>query len=469
MINSILTNEASIILRNNIATSGKRITTSLERMSSGLKINSAMDGAADSIILSKTANQLLGLETVRNNTLMASNFLNTASSTLENMQEKVNRIRDIALQSLNGIYGVEEKRAMQEEINQLIEEVNREKNTATYNKIDIFEPVIVEKPYLCEVEYIENAKGGYIDTGIAGNENIRIECDLQFVGSQTAYNFNGARLETAGSKNALTLVSYSSSAKVGFFVNGASIPAINYDNNRHQYAFGDGEGIIDGVSYGDTSTSEFSTTYNMTLFGCNGAGQVVPVRQKLYSTKIYESGELIRDYVPVLDKNGVACLFDKVNEEFLYNKNGLEFDAGSEVIKPVPTSRKFQFQIGAEAGKDSVLDVEIGIDFGLLQGDVLTIENARDLLSAADKFNQNIFKERSSIASALNRLDSICQLQENQIVTLNSKKSIIADCDIAKESMSLVQENIRMQFTTSLFSQAELINSNVALKLLNIT
>ena len=469
MINSILNNQASLILRNNFTSSNKKMSVSLQRMSSGLKINCAKDNAADSTILTKTAVKLSGIEVANNNSQQAGNFLNTASSTLDNMSQKANRIRELALQSLNETYGIQEKQAMQDEVNELIAEINREKSSAVYSNMKIFEPVIVEKPYLHEVEYVENAYGGYIDTGIMGNENIRIECDLEFVGSQTAYNFNGARQEVSGSKGALTLVSYSSSGKVGFFVNGMSIPAINYDNNRHSYAFGNGEAIVDGVSYGDTSTTEFSTNHNIALFGCNGAGQTVPVRQKLYSTKIYDDGKLIKDYIPVVDNNGVACLYDKVGKEFLYNSNGAGFEAGDEKIEPVPTSKEFSFHIGADAGIDNTLDVEINIDFGILQGNVLNLENASKLLRAVDEFNENIYKEQSKIASNINRLESICQLQENEIESLNMRKSIIGDCDIASESMNFVQEEIRTQFTSSLFSQANSINGNLALRLLNVT
>ena len=49
---------------------------------------------------------------------------------------------------------------------------------------------------------------------------------------------------------------------------------------------------------------------------------------KLFSCQIYDNGTLIRDYLPCLDKDGVACLYDKVSETYFYNQGTGEFIAG---------------------------------------------------------------------------------------------------------------------------------------------
>ncbi|MBQ7287930.1 MAG: flagellin, partial [Candidatus Gastranaerophilales bacterium] len=70
--------------------------------------------------------------------------------------------------------------------------------------------------------------------------------------------------------------------------------------------------------------------------------------------------------------------------------------------------------------------------------------------------------------SCLNRIESIMTLQDNNIINLNSKKSLIKDADIAEESTNLTQTQILQQITSSLFTQANQINGNLALRLLGV-
>ena len=74
----------------------------------------------------------------------------------------------------------------------------------------------------------------------------------------------------------------------------------------------------------------------------------------------------------------------------------------------------------------------------------------------------------TQIGSALNRLEAARNLQNNDIVNLNSSKSTITDTDIASESAKLAHNQILQQVSASLFSQANGINGNLALRLLAI-
>ena len=89
LINSILTNTVALTIRNNLNSSNSKMSCTLERLSSGLKINQIKDDTANSIIASKTDLQLSGLNIASKNAQHGTSMLNIADSALENMTNNV--------------------------------------------------------------------------------------------------------------------------------------------------------------------------------------------------------------------------------------------------------------------------------------------------------------------------------------------------------------------------------------------
>ena len=75
---------------------------------------------------------------------------------------------------------------------------------------------------------------------------------------------------------------------------------------------------------------------------------------------------------------------------------------------------------------------------------------------------------RAQVGSAMNRMESIIDLQNNDILNLSETNSLIKDADIAKESANLVHNQILQQMSTSVFTQSHQITGNLALKLLGV-
>ena len=92
MNNSILTNTTALYVNRNLSNAQKSISASLERMSSGFKINSAKDNAANCIISRKMENRLSGLDVAMKNLQHANSLLEVADSALDNMMKKLNKI-----------------------------------------------------------------------------------------------------------------------------------------------------------------------------------------------------------------------------------------------------------------------------------------------------------------------------------------------------------------------------------------
>ena len=134
----INTNVDALKIQNLLSSSTSNLSTSMQRMSSGLKILSAKDDAAGTVISAKMAVQLSGNQIAQKNVQNANALLSTAEGNLDVIQDNISRIRDLTLQAKNGTYSEEEIKAMQDEVEQRIAEINRINNSAEYSSLRLF-------------------------------------------------------------------------------------------------------------------------------------------------------------------------------------------------------------------------------------------------------------------------------------------------------------------------------------------
>ena len=134
----INTNVDSLKIQSLLSTSTSNLSNSMQRMSSGLKILSAKDDAAGTVISAKMNVQLNGNKTAQNNVQNANALLSTAEGNLDVIQDNISRIRDLTLQAKNGTYSEEEIQAMQDEVAERIAEINRIDSSAEYSSLKLF-------------------------------------------------------------------------------------------------------------------------------------------------------------------------------------------------------------------------------------------------------------------------------------------------------------------------------------------
>lgn len=483
MQNSILTNMASLAIRRNLYSSQNSISSSLERMASGVKLNRAKDNAADYCITSKLNYQLSGMDIATSNLSHGNNLLNIADGVLENMIEQTTKIRGLCLQAKNGTLGKEELNAIQEEINQLVNELERQRQTTKYNGAKIFETqelkeITVEKPYEKRVAYIESTGSQYIDTGYVPDENTEIVANVAFMEKTTALQQFGCITNENNKYSRWHFGAYQNNLTAFKTTQGSSGDVIKaYDNEFHEYYLSNNAAGIDG------STSVVSSTKNsnvsFTLFARNGyvnnngsPSVGYHAKSRVQDFKIYQDGELVHSYIPVVDHNGKAALYDEITKKMLYNQGSGEFLTGDEVEDVTETYTALVdkeptiLQIGNEAGDDNTLKVSLGFDFGNLDFDVSNSVKTNFAIRRADELIDALTSRRSNAGSALNRLESIRQLQETNKINLNQTKSVLADADIAQEAAKSTKEQILKEISTSLFAQAGQITNNLALRLL---
>lgn len=184
------------------------------------------------------------------------------------------------------------------------------------------------EPEINYIEFIKSTGTQYIDTGFKPNNNTRAV--IVFEPDESIKNgwYFGARTSTSSSDR-FCLLSDDSGKKIrsDFGSNNTNTNVspsgkMTVDKNKNVTT-------INGDQVFTSSNATFSTNYNLYLFAGNSGGEVFsPIPIYLYSFELYDNDVLVRDYAPVLDPEGVACLYDKVSEEYVYNSGSGSFTAG---------------------------------------------------------------------------------------------------------------------------------------------
>ena len=133
----INTNVASLMVQRNLNNSQADAATAMNRLSSGLRINSAKDDAAGLSIATRFTSQINGMNQAIRNAGDAVSLTATAESALGEISNNLQRIRELAVQSSNGTYNEDDRKAMQTEVKALLNEIDRVAEDTKFNGTQI--------------------------------------------------------------------------------------------------------------------------------------------------------------------------------------------------------------------------------------------------------------------------------------------------------------------------------------------
>lgn len=174
------------------------------------------------------------------------------------------------------------------------------------------------------IEYVECTGAQYIDTGFKPNQNTRVVIDFEststnrhIFGSRTSFRSKGFLIYWASNSDYCVQIADTT-------YNGGTFTT----TGRHVIDMSASEFKLDDVSKATYSVGTFQTEYNLYLASCPNSEQSENMTGKIYSAKVYDNGVLIRNYTPMIDKNGVACLYDSINNNYNYSPGGSNFGAG---------------------------------------------------------------------------------------------------------------------------------------------
>ena len=133
------TNMKSLIAQRNLFNAGETLNTSMNRLSSGLRINTAADDAAGTALSEKITTQVNASDIAKRNIQTGMNLIQTAEADLTVMQENLQRMRDLAVQSANGVYSTAERQTLDAEFKNRAEEINRIASSSSFSDIKLLD------------------------------------------------------------------------------------------------------------------------------------------------------------------------------------------------------------------------------------------------------------------------------------------------------------------------------------------
>ncbi|WP_110651124.1 FliC/FljB family flagellin [Salinicola peritrichatus] len=133
----INTNITALIGQQNLNKSQSQLSTAMERLSSGLRINSAADDAAGQAIANRMSSQITGLSQAQRNANDGISVAQTAEGALDQVNDNLQRIRELTVQAANGTNSQEDLNSIQDEINQRLDEIDRISKETSFNGVDV--------------------------------------------------------------------------------------------------------------------------------------------------------------------------------------------------------------------------------------------------------------------------------------------------------------------------------------------
>ena len=194
------------------------------------------------------------------------------------------------------------------------------------------------------VEYIESSGTQYIDTGVPPKPTTKLEFDANIVSGDTNVWLGVWGSRTTATSDYFCLYAQTSSPHylspnyAGFDPGTSGNTSINF-NQRYVLTQDKGQFYIDGVKATALSTTNtlVAGVQHIYLFTNNNLGSPQMRGQdiKLYGCKIYDNDTLVKNFIPVIDQDNVACLYELVEGKLYHNQGTGNFTAGSATGEPV--------------------------------------------------------------------------------------------------------------------------------------
>lgn len=439
-------NISALVANTQLGRTESALDKAIERLSSGLRINHAEDDAAGMAISKKMHTQIKALEQSNRNASDGISVVQTAESALAEIEDMLQRMRELAVQAADDTYSIEDKAALQSEINQLVEEIDRVTADTEYNTMPLLDGTLSRRAYanVNDVYMIDMS-----ETIVSGNYTFSVDTEatrasltaMEFTGTVTAeqsgsMKINGAEIRITEGQDFNEV--YQS------IVDMCNLAGATVENN------GNGSFNIMNRLYGSEeeisvsfSNEELANLMGMNLNGvAAGTDCVVTLGDGFSSTAVATAkGEKItiqdiNDFEMVLEVPGGATI--------------------AECTMKVTELGIMDIQVGANEGQQLKLDIP-KVNCHILGVDALVVNThvgAGIAINKLDKAISEISSLRSKLGAYQNRLENSVSSLDTYTENITSALSRIEDCDMAEEMTTYTSENVISQAATSVMAQA---------------
>lgn len=180
-------NISSIIARNALNNNDSRLSNSIERLSSGLKINHAADDSAGLAISIRMNAQIKSLERANQNANDGISVVNTADGAMSEMHDILQRMNELAIQSANGTNADSDREQIQLEVDQLVQELDRIAETTEFNAQNLLDGSFAYKGYTNTENVTVKSYSGNVASGIYQISSVTYTYSQNKVSDYTAY------------------------------------------------------------------------------------------------------------------------------------------------------------------------------------------------------------------------------------------------------------------------------------------
>ena len=256
---TINTNVASLNAQRNLTTSSMDLATSLQRLSSGLRINSAKDDAAGLAISERMTTQVRGMNVAMRNANDGVSLAQTAEGSLDSVSNALQRIRELAVQSANATNSTSDRAALDAEAQQLKSEINRVATQTNFNGVKLLDGSFTNKTFqvganageTISVSNIVNAKSDSLGT-----------TDIATVALAAA----SAPVATAIGAGDIQITAESGAIiDVGAFTTGATADAAASSVLQAVNAVSDQTGVYATITDGTTDSLTLTSSHDITV------------------------------------------------------------------------------------------------------------------------------------------------------------------------------------------------------------
>ncbi|KAA8996731.1 FliC/FljB family flagellin [Affinibrenneria salicis] len=249
MAQVINTNSISLVAQNNLNKSQSSLSTAIERLSSGLKINSASDNAAGQAISNRFTSSINGLTQASSNASDGISLAQTTEGALDEINDNLQAIRTLTVQAQNGTNSSSDLQSIQDEITQRLSEVDRISQQTDFNGVKV----------------LDGSKSS-VSIQVGSNDGQTIKIDLQAINTSTL-NLSGFNVDGPSGTTSAVVVSsatasgdkYNSVEITGVTLSGSGTSSLDAsglvkDTNGNYFISGTLTGDVDGVgASGDTA------------------------------------------------------------------------------------------------------------------------------------------------------------------------------------------------------------------------
>ena len=426
----------------NVTTSAQSKST--EKLSSGYRINRAADDAAGLTISEKMRKQIRGLDRASTNAQDGVSAVQTAEGALTEVHSMLQRMNELATQSANGTNSTTDRKAIQDEIDQLTTEIDRVSETTKFNEM-----------YLLKGNSDNTTKTlNAHDAGIAGNlvdnKNGTSTFTITPLSANDKITIAGKEytIGTAGAPTAATLTFKGGNKATNFgTVTGGNYTAFQNDDEM-KAALAAGTDIKKGNA---TTAADPTNDYTYTP-GQAGQAPAGKITADEAYTKI--SDELIKASSIGADAGTKATVTNAANV--------FTITQGQVAIKD---ALSFNLHVGADADTTNKISVKIdsmssaGLGIKGIKAD--TEQDATYAIDAIADAISKVSDQRSSLGAVQNRLEHTINNLDNVVENTTSAESRIRDTDMAKEMVNYSKNNILAQAGQSMLAQANQANQGV--------